>query len=88
MPSQCNLGVVLCPGHATLQPPPVVAEREGPVEVAHIGDDLVRLHLGGQVAYQGMSAPALAQLRVGGVWYAIDDGGIHPEKATPRQGLL
>ena len=79
MPPQCNLGIVLCPGHATLQPPHIVTERAGPVEVVHIGDDLVRLHLGGQAAYQGMTAPALAQLRVGGVWYAIDDGGIHEE---------
>jgi hypothetical protein len=62
-----NLGVVLCPGHAQLERPQVETARQGEVEIARLGDVELRVYQEGEV---------LAEVSVGGVIYAIGDGGI------------
>lgn len=71
-----NLGVVLCPSHAGLKPPVVMAEREGDVEVARVGGDLVLVRQGGNIEHGNIKSDALAVLVIGGRRYDIDDGGI------------
>ncbi len=71
-----NLGVVLCPGHEALEPAPVTTERIGDVEVAHIGDDLAAVNMGGAINVCGLDSDALAVLRLNGRTYEIRDDGV------------
>ncbi len=66
-----NLGVVLCPGHALLERPQVETAREGDVEVARFADVELRVFQEGEVL-----AEVEVGVGVGGVVYAIGDGGI------------
>jgi hypothetical protein len=63
-----NLGVVLAPSHNHLTEATVVTEIDGDVEVAHIGNDAIRINPPGQ--------QALAELVVDGTAYTIGDGGV------------
>ena len=72
-----NLGVVLCPGHATLDRPDVQTERSGETEVARIGDDLVLVGGRDGVAYTAAIAlDGLALLVVQGQEYELGDEGV------------
>ena len=70
MTARRTLGVVLCPGHACLQPAVVSTERDGEVEVAIINEDRVWLNPTGTLD------GAVALFDVSGVRYAIRDDGI------------
>jgi len=71
-----NLGVILCAGHAHLQPAAVRAERCGNAEVARVGDDLVMVRQAGDMAYGEHSTDALVLLVVDGQRYEVGDGGV------------
>ena len=73
---QRNLGVVLCPGHASLEPAKVTTQRANGTEVARIGDDLALVSQGGAIEYEGLRSEGLAMLVVGGQRYEIGDEGI------------
>ncbi len=62
-----RLGVVLCPGHESLERPAVKTSRDGEAEVARWGDVELQVWPEGEV---------LAQVRVGAVNYEIGDAGI------------
>ncbi|MGD9495655.1 MAG: DUF4962 domain-containing protein [Armatimonadota bacterium] len=68
-----NLGVVLCPGHAALEPAPVTTQRVENTEMARIGDDLAAVNMGGGVSVDGIHSDALAVLRLEGRVYEISD---------------
>jgi hypothetical protein len=72
----CNLGVVLCPGHATLSRAPVTTERRGATEVARIGQELVLIGQDGRIQYQDLGVGALAMLRVQGQHYVLGKNGL------------
>ncbi len=76
MPEQRNLGVVLCPGHATLEPAEVVSERAGGAEVARIEDDVLLVNDGDTMEYAGLSSAAIAAAVIGGVAYQFGDDGL------------
>ena len=84
MVARRNLAVVLCPGHASLQPAATVTERVGATEVAHIGEDLVLVNQTGRIEYEQFSLDALALLCVRGQHYALDEGGLVKEIETCR----
>ncbi|HOX07663.1 MAG TPA: DUF4962 domain-containing protein [Planctomycetota bacterium] len=71
-----NLGVVLCPETARLRAPAVTAAREGKIELARIGGDLVLVNQGEGVAHAGKSSGGVALLAVGGAAYEIGDWGV------------
>jgi hypothetical protein len=71
-----NLGVVLCPGHASLPRAQVVAERSGEAEIAYIGDDLVLVNQAEVMNYGGLRSDALAVLVVAGRQYEVREEGI------------
>jgi len=71
-----NLGVMLCPAHAGLDPAPVQTERAGNVEIARIGDDLAAVNMGGTLNVEGVSSDALGILRLDGRIYEIRDDGL------------
>ncbi len=71
-----NLGVVLCPGHASLARAQVQTEREDAAEVARLGDDLVLVNQGDRMEHQGLSTEALALLIVDGRRYEVRDEGL------------
>ena len=74
--SRRNLGVVLCPGHGSLDRAKVQTERSGKTEVARIGEDLVLV--GGQdgVAYGTLRSDGLALLVVHDRRYELRDEGL------------
>jgi hypothetical protein len=74
--SRRNLGVILAPAHAALQPPDVRAERVGDVEVAHIGSDSVFVRQKDAIALDDLRSDALAVLIVQGQRYDVSDVGI------------
>jgi len=76
MSDKCNLGVVLCPGHATLERAQVTTERAGGVEVARIGDDVLLVNDGERMEYEGLTSQAIAAAVVGGVVYEFTDDGL------------
>ncbi len=76
MPARVNLGVVLCPGHASLDPAPVQTERLGNAEVARIGDDLVLVNMGGAMDAHGIQSDAIIAAAVGGQRYDVTDEGV------------
>lgn len=72
-----NLGVVLSPGHPSLQPAQVETERSGEAEIARIGEDLVLVNQGqSEVEYSGVRTDALALLTVQGRLYELRDQGL------------
>ena len=74
--SRRNLGVVLCPGHGSLDRAEVRTERSGETEVARIGDDLVLVGGRDGVAYGNHRSDGLALLVVQGRGYELGDGGL------------
>ena len=75
--SQRNLGVVLAaelPGEPAAQ---VLAERSGKAEAARIGEDRVIVDVGAGLEVDGELLGGVALLEVGGVRYAVGEGGIH-----------
>ena len=70
-----NLGVVLCPGHASLTRAETVTERAGNTEVARIGEDLVLVNQTGSIEYRDFSSEALVLLYVQGQRYELEEGG-------------
>ena len=74
--SRRNLGVVLCPGHGSLDRAKVQTERSGETEVARIGEDLVLVGGRDGVAYDGLHSNGLALLVVQGRGYELRDEGI------------
>ena len=73
---QRTLGVVFCPGHASLTRATVHTERSGDTEVARIGDDLVLVNQGTGVECDGLRSDALALLVVEDRRYEVGDAGI------------
>ena len=73
-----NLGVVLCPGHASLDRAEVRTERSGETEAAHIGDDLVLVGGQGGVGYGNHRSDGLALLVVQGRGYELGEAGVAP----------
>ena len=71
-----TLGVVLCPGHASLSRTQVQTEHGDAAEVVRIGDDLVMVNQGGRMEYEGLSSEALVLLVVDGRRYEIADEGL------------
>jgi hypothetical protein len=71
-----NLGVVMCVEHEHLRLPIVETELSGNVEVARVGDDLVMVNQGGQMAYKAHESDALMLLVVRGQKYEVGDDGI------------
>ena len=71
-----RLGVLLCPGHAHLQPAPVQTERSGNAEIARINDDLVLVNQGDRMECETLSTDALILLRIDGVRYDVRDHGL------------
>lgn len=74
--SRRNLGVVLCPGHGSLDRAEVQTERSGETEAARIGDDLVLVGVRDGVSYGEHRSAGLALLVVQGRTYELDDGGV------------
>ena len=74
--SRRNLGVVLCPGHGSLDRAEVQTERSGETEAARIGDDLVLVGVRDGVSYGEHRSAGLALLVVQGHTYELDDGGV------------
>ena len=74
--SRRNLGVVLCPGHGSLDRAEVRTERSGETEAARIGDDLVLVGGGDGVSYGEHRSAGLALLVVRGHTYELGDGGV------------
>ena len=74
--SRRNLGVVLCPGHASLDRAEVQTGRSGDTEVARIGDDLVLVGGRDGVAYGSHRSDGLALLVVQGLTYVLRDVGV------------
>ncbi|NOZ22912.1 MAG: DUF4962 domain-containing protein [Planctomycetes bacterium] len=72
-----NLGVVLCPEHATLPPPKVATERSGKAEIARIGGALVGVNQNGTMELDGHRSNALAVLVVDGGRYEVREDGVH-----------
>ena len=75
-----NMGVVLCPGHASLDRAEVRTERSGETEAARIGDDLVLVGGRDGVAYGEHRSAGLALLVVQGHPYELGDGGVAVER--------
>jgi len=73
------LGVVLCPGHSSLQRARAVTERVGTTEVARVDKDLVLIDQTGRIEYEEFSLEALALLYVGGQCYALGENGLDKE---------
>jgi len=73
-----NLGVVLCPAHAGLEPAPVRTERADNAEIARIGGDLVAVNMGGALDVEGIDSDALAILRLDDHLYEVGDDGLIP----------
>ncbi|MBN1349841.1 DUF4962 domain-containing protein [candidate division KSB1 bacterium] len=71
-----NLGVVLCPGHSSLQPAKIATERIDGTEIAHIGDDLVLINQGEGIRYNNVQSDALAVITMGKLRYSIKSEGI------------
>ena len=71
-----NLGVVLCPGHGSLDRAEVQTERSGETEAARIGDDLVLVGGRDGVAYGNHRSDGLALLVVLGRRYELGDAGV------------
>lgn len=71
-----NLGVVLCPGHASLKRASVTTERIDQTEIARIGDDVVLVGQAEPIEFEGIKSDALAVALVEGVRYDITDDGI------------
>ena len=71
-----NLGVVLCPGHGSLDRAEVRTERAGETEVARIGEDLVLVGGRGGVAYGNHRSDGLALLIVQGRGYELGEAGV------------
>ena len=82
MAERRNLGVLLCPGHASLRHAQPVAERAGTTEIARIGQDLLLVGQEGQIEYENTSVTALAWLRVQDHVYTLDEDGITKETDT------
>ena len=74
--SRRNLGVVLCPGHGSLDRAEVQTERSGETEAARIGDDLVLVGVRDGVSYGEHRSAGLALLVVQGRTYELGDGGV------------
>jgi len=72
-----NLGVVLCPGHATLQNAPVVTERRDTVECARIGKTIVLVNQGEGISYEGRHTDGVALLALAEQVYWVGDDGLH-----------
>ena len=71
-----NLGVVLCPGHGSLDRAEVRTGRSGETEVARIGDDLILVGGGDGVSYGEHRSAGLGLLVVQGHRYELGDGGV------------
>ena len=76
MHARQRLGVVLCPGHASLPRARVVCTRSGNAEVAQLGDDLLVVNQGRTMEYDGLQTDAHVLLFVSGHRYEIRDTGI------------
>jgi hypothetical protein len=82
-PTHSGLGVLLCPGHSSLQPPAVVTERVDNMETARIGQDLLLVSTGAGVEYDGGESPATAAVRLAGQWYEIYPDGVRRSLLPP-----
>ncbi len=71
-----NLGVVLCPGHGSLDRAEVQTERSGETEAARIGDDLALVGGRDGVSYGEHRSSGLALMVVQGHTYELGDGGV------------
>ncbi len=74
--SRRNLGVVLCPGHGSLDRAEVRTERSGETEVARIEEDLVLVGGRDGVAYGNHRSEGLALLVLQGRGYELGDEGV------------
>ena len=70
------LGVVMCPGHASLRRAEVDTERSKDAEVARIGHDLVMVNQGDVMAYEDVPTDALALFVLQCRRYELQDEGI------------
>lgn len=71
-----TLGVVLCPGHASLTPAIVRAERVGDVEFAHIGNARVAINQSTSMTVEGYETDARFVVWIDGARYVVDGGGV------------
>jgi hypothetical protein len=79
-PWRYNLAVVLCPGHASLQPAKVSTASADWLEIARIGPDLVLVNESEEIRYEGIGSKAAAMVRIGRTRYEISEEGIRPQQ--------
>ncbi|MEZ4837175.1 MAG: heparinase II/III family protein [Caldilineaceae bacterium] len=71
-----TLGVVLCPGHASLKPAAVRSERVDDVEFGYIDDIRVAVNQSTSMTIDGHQTDALIVLTLDGAHYAVTADGI------------
>ncbi len=76
LPDRRTLGVVLCAGHDALRPADVTSEREGELEICHLGDDLLITSDTGTIEFGPVTAACVAAAVVDGCVYHIGDAGL------------
>ena len=74
--SKRNIGVILAPGYPGHEPPKVSSQREGDVEIANIGDDLVAINQSDEMDVAGLKTSAVAVIRTAGETYEISVDGM------------